>query len=314
MVTIREVAERAGVSVATVSRVINNKNNVKEETENKVLNVIEELNYIPNNIARTLYTKKSNTIGLVIPDITNPFFSEFYKQLEQSAEKYEQELFLFNSDYKLEREKVFLDILTSKSIDSAIIISDTLSEADLETINIPIVTVDRKISNNISSISIQNFEGGQKAVQYLISKKCKKIAHLSGDKDNIVAKDRKKGFVYEAEKNKMDYIVTESSYDIKKSVEDSIRLLTQYPQIDGIFAGNDIIAVGLVKALSKMKLKRKISIIGFDGIKLGKAITPEITTLVQPIEKIAFEAIEIIMKNKTKLHKKFAVDLLVRDT
>lgn len=314
MATIREVAARAGVSVATVSRVLNKNGYVKEETLEKVKQAIKDLNYTPNSVARTLFTKKSDTIGVLVPDITNPFFAELYKTIEKYAEQHDKQLFLFNSDYSLNKEKKFLKLITSRLIDSAIIVSDTLMESDLEAIEIPIVTVDRKISDNIPSISINNYQGAKEAVNYLLNRKCKVLAHITGPIGNTTASERKKGFIDEVNLQKVEYRMIQGSYDIKESVKTSITLLNQYPEIDGVFAGNDIIAVGLIKALSKINHPNSLSIIGFDGIRLGEEITPEITTLSQPIDAMAQEAIDIILTNTRQKHKVFDVNLLIRET
>lgn len=314
MATIIEVAKKAGVSVATVSRVLNKNGYVREETLKKVEKAIKELNYTPNSVARMLYTKKSDTIGVLIPDITNPFFSELYKSIEKHAEKYDQQLFLFNSDYSLAKEKKFLKLTSSKLIDSAIIVSDTLKEEHLINIDIPTVTIDRKISEKISSISIDNYQGAKEAVNYLLKRDCKMIAHITGPVGNNTADERKNGFLDKVNREEVQYRMIQGNYDIKDSVKTSLTLLKENPEIDGIFAGNDIIAVGLIKALSKINHPKSLAIIGFDGIRLGEEITPEITTLCQPIDAMACEAIEIIIKNRKQKHKVFEVDLLIRET
>lgn len=314
IVTIKEVAELAGVSVATVSRVLNKNGYVKAQTSAKVQNAIDKLNYTPNSVARTLFTKKSNTIGLLIPDITNPFFSELFKSVEKYAEAHGKLIFLFNSDYEIDRERKFLQLVTSRLIDSAIIVSDTLTEKDFDNIDIPIVTVDRKISNNISSLSINNYQGAKEAVKYLVGRNCQYIAHITGPKDNQTSIERKTGFLDEAKRQNIDNITVTGTYDIKESVNVSRILLEKHPNIDGIFAGNDIIAVGLIKGLNKMAYQKPLSIIGFDGIRLGEEITPEITTLSQPIDEIASKAIEILINNKKKTHYSFDVNLVIRET
>src|SRR5699024_7631245 len=211
-------------------------------------------------------------------------------------------------------EQKFLKLITSRLIESVIIVSDTLREEDIESIDVPIVTVDRKISKKISSISINNYDGAKEAVRYLLRRKCQTIAHISGPEGNNTAYQRKKGFLAEVKRRNVVYRMIQGDYDIKKSVKTSVTLLKENPEIDGIFAGNDIIAVGLIKALSKINHPKPLAIIGFDGIRLGEEVTPEITTLCQPIDAMACEAIDIIMNNKRHEHKIFDVDLLIRET
>lgn len=314
MATIRDVAKKAQVSVATVSRVINNQNCTKIETQKKVNNAIKELNYIPNSVAKTLYTKKSNTIGVLIPDINNPFFSELYKHIEYYADKWGQQLFLFNSNYDINKEKQVVKKFNSLLIDGAVIISEKLTESDLISINNPAVILDRQISKKVSSISVNNYEGGRRAGKYLLDSKCKTIVHIKGPKYNEVSKDRTRGFCDEVKNKKINYSIVQGDYDVEKTVRLFKKIFENNSDIDGIFAGNDIIAMGVIKALSIIKTQKKITIIGFDGIKLGGYITPELTTMRQPIDKIAKNAIEIIMKEKQQVHKTFDAELLIKET
>lgn len=314
MTTIKDVANKAEVSVATVSRVLNNKGYLKEETKKKVEKVIKELDYTPNSVAKTLYTKKSDTIGVLIPDITNPFFSELYTTIEDYAEKQGQQLLLFNSNYDINREKKLLKQLNSKLIDSVIIISENLTEKDLLNVRIPTVILDRKISEKISSISVDNYKGGKRAARYLLDSGCEMIAHITGPKYNEAAIERTKGFYDEMKNSKVKYTVVQGIYDVKKVVKLFLNLFRDHPTIDGVFAGNDIIAIGVIKALSRVGNNKKISIIGFDGISLGEDITPEITTMCQPIDEIASNAIDIIMSDKKQSHKTFNTKLLIRET
>src|SRR5699024_10971150 len=300
--TIKNVAEKAKVSVATVSRVLNNKGYVKETTKKEVEKAIKELNYVPNSFARALYAKQSNIIGVLIPDITNPFFSELYTKIEFYAERENQQLFLFNSNYDIKKEKKLIKQLNSKLIDSAIIISENLTEKDLLDIQIPTVILDRKLSENIPSICIDNYKGGREATRYLITCGCKMIVHITGPKYNEAATERARGFYDEINNNSNNYVVVQGNYNIKDTVNLFSDLLIKYPSIDGVFAGNDIIAMGVVKALSQKK-EKNISVVGFDGISLVEDITPEITTMRQPINDIAKHAVDIIMRRKKEFHK-----------
>lgn len=314
--TIYEVAKHAGVSVATVSRVLNNKGYVKASTRQKVEASIEKLDYTPNSIARKLFNKTTNTIGFLIPDIGNPFFPELYKQVEKYGEQAGCNILLFNSNYDQKREEKFLDLMHSKIIDAAIIVSDSMTADKLEELNFPIITLDRKISDSISSITVNNYGGARQAVSYLASVGCQSIAHITGPRKNFTAHERFRGYQDEVLERGLKPLVTVGDYTIQQAVNATNQLFEQYPAVDGIFASNDLVALGVIKTLTKKGVDlSKLNLIGFDGISLGTGISPEISTLVQPIEKIAKSAIDLLLHESEEIrHLVYEVELLKRET
>src|SRR5690606_38932945 len=175
MATIREVAKLAGVSVATVSRVLNNRGYVHEDTKKSVEQAIATLNYQPNAVARSLFKKTSNTIGFIIPDITNPFFPQLVRVVERTLRKAGYTVLLINSDEELEQELNIIELMTSKYVDGIIIVSDTLKKEHLQNVKVPVVALDRIISDDIPTIAINNYEGARQAVRYLKENGCKHI-------------------------------------------------------------------------------------------------------------------------------------------
>lgn len=316
MATIYEVAKHAGVSVATVSRVINKKGYVKASTRQKVEASIEQLNYTPNSIARKLFTKTTTTIGFLIPDIGNPFFPELYKRVEKYGEQAGCNILLFNSNYDENREQKFLDLMHSKIIDAAIVVSDSMTADRLEDLDFPIITLDRKISDKISSITVNNYAGARQAVTYLAKVGCQTIAHIAGPRDNFTALERLRGYQEEVSARGMKPLVTIGDYSIQEAVNATDQLFDLYPEVDGIFASNDLVALGVIKSLTKKGVDlSQLHLIGFDGIRLGVGISPEITTLVQPIEAIAKSAIDLLLHEKDEVqHLVYEVELLKRET
>lgn len=316
MATIYEVAKHAGVSVATVSRVINKKGYVKASTRQLVEASIEKLNYTPNSIARKLFTKATNTIGFLIPDIGNPFFPQLYKRVEKYAELAGCNVLLFNSNYDEKREEKFLDLMHSKIIDAAIIVSDSMTSDKITGLDFPIVTLDRKISETIPSITVNNYAGARQAVSYLASVGSQSIAHITGPRENFTALERFRGYQDEVLNHGMKSLVTVGDYTIQEAVNATNELFTLYPEVDGIFASNDLVALGVIKSLRMQGVDlRKLHLIGFDGILLGTGISPEITTLVQPIDEIAKSAIDLLLNQTDKIqHLIYEVELLKRET
>jgi LacI family transcriptional regulator len=298
MATIRDVAKLAGVSVATVSRVLNNQGYVHEDTRKNVKRAIQSLNYQPNAVARSLFKKTSKTIGFIIPDITNPFFPQLVKTVEETLSKAGYTILLFNSGEQLENELKLIELMISKYVDGIIIVSNTIKKEHLINVKVPIVALDRVISKDIPSISLNNYKGAREAVRYLISKGCSHIAHLQGPKDIHVADERLRGYINELEKNKMSKYIFTGNYDLKTSMESTIKLLSEHPEVDGVFAGNDIMAVGAIKAITTLGLQipNEIKVIGFDGIEWGIAITPELTTMEQPIYTLGEKSVELLLE------------------
>jgi len=301
MATIRSVAKLAGVSVATVSRVLNQRGYVHIETEKKVLKAIKELNYTPSIVARSLNNKKTNTIGLILPDITNPFFPELARAIEDVMQIYGYTVVLCNSDGSVEKEQEYIDILKQKYIDG-IIISTSNFVIDQELFSqIPIVTLDRHVtSEKIPSVEGGNYEGAKLATEFLLSTGCKHIAHLQGPETIRNARERRDGYidVLKAKGCFDGNLIVAADYDIKKATKVTFELLERDSSIDGIFAGNDLMAIGALKAIQMhgLRVPDDISVIGFDGIALGEMIYPELTTIAQPIYDMGAIAARILVK------------------
>jgi LacI family transcriptional regulator len=297
--TIKKVAQEAKVSVATVSRVLNSTGYVNEETRKKVLKVIEELDYKPNSVARSLFKKQSMTIALIVPNITNPFFPEVARAIEDVLSSKNYTLILCNSDDNAEKEKKYFEVMKQKYVDGVIVVTSTLTPQYIEEKGIPIVAVDRFIDANIPCISVNNIEGAKRAVQHLRATGCKKIAHIRGPKNITSAEDRYNGYLSEVKKEawfRPEYVKC-GNFNIEQTTAATKNLLENNPDIDGIFVGNDLMAVGVIKAAIQLgkRIPEDISIIGFDGINLCKMTNPEITTIAQPIYEIGSVAAQTLL-------------------
>ncbi|WML46201.1 LacI family DNA-binding transcriptional regulator [Neobacillus sp. PS3-40] len=319
MSTIKDVAAAANVSVATVSRVLNNNGYVNEDTRKRVVQAISKLNYIPNEVARSLFSKQSKTIALIVPDIKNPFFPEVARAIEDLMSSQEYTLILCNSDEKIEKEIMYLNAMKQKYVDGIIIVTSTLTPKHIEKSDIPIVALDRTISMDIPSVSVDNFEGGRQAVQYLKSIGCKKIAHIRGPHTIINADERFKGYIDEVKNESWfsDDLVVNGNHQVLETTKVTKELLMKHSDIDGIFAGNDYMAVGVLKAAEQLgiRIPEDLSVIGFDGIQLCQLTSPELTTMAQPIYELGYRAAELLLemiegKPISKLHYQFQVKLM----
>ncbi|MGD7045713.1 LacI family DNA-binding transcriptional regulator [Jeotgalibacillus proteolyticus] len=298
MATIKQVAHEAGVSVATVSRVLNDKGYVHQDTRKAVLKAIEDLDYNPNSVARSLFKKTSNTIGLLIPDITNPFFPQLVRAVEDVMYPKGYTTILFNSDENIQHELDYLKGMTSKYIDGFIIVSNTLKWEHLAPLNVPVVALDRHIDNKIASVTIDNYESSRRALEFLVDRGCKRIAHLAGPSHVFTSGERRRAYQDFMNEEGLDSIIQQGAYELQSGMLNTMQLLTKDKQIDAIFAGNDVMAIGALKAAAKLGIKvpKELSVMGFDGVEWGTAVTPELTTMQQPIYQIGKKAAEMLLK------------------
>lgn len=304
-VTMKDIAERVGVSKTTISMVINKKDSsISEETKRKILDVIKETGYIPNNVARGLNTNKSGTIAIIIPDISNPFFSELSRAVEDIANKLGYNMILCNSDNNSQKENRYVHLLISKLIDGVILIpgEDSSESAKLLKLNdVPFVFVDRYIEEfeEYPGIFFNNKLGIQCGVEYLYKKGKRKIALVSGPKDIVVNKKRIDGYREIMQKYKIydETLIFQSEFSLEGGINITNNIIDTKKDIDAIFYSNDIMAIGGMKALKRRKYKipKDIGIMGFDGIKLSKMLEPELTTIQQPIYKMGEEACKLIV-------------------
>lgn len=304
-ITMKDIAEKVGVSKTTVSMVINKKDsNISEETKKKIYDVIEETGYIPNNIARGLNTKKSGSIAIIIPDISNPFFSELSRAVEDVANKLGYNVILCNSDNNSNKEKKYVELLISKLIDGVILIPGQESEASAKLLKlngIPFVFVDRYIKGfeDYPGIYFDNKQGIKCGIEYLYVQGKRNIVFVSGPKKINVNKERINGYkeimteygIY----NKS--LIFESTFSLEGGIEITNKIIDECEFFDAIFYSNDIMAIGGMKTLKRRKYKipKDILIMGFDGITLSRMIEPELTTIQQPIYSMGQQACKLII-------------------
>ncbi|MCO1603418.1 LacI family DNA-binding transcriptional regulator [Desulfosporosinus nitroreducens] len=303
MATIRDVARLAGVSVATVSRVINKTDSVNPETAGQVMKAIEQLQYEPNAVARGLAGKKMGIIALILPDILNPFFPALARGVEDVAHKKGLTVILGNSDDLGLKESSYIKVLKKKYVDGFIFASNTIHEEDVEALRkeqIPIVLLDRGLNTaSCAVIRSNNREGSKLAVKHLIEQGCQKIAHIYGPQEFITARERMLGYEEIAGRLR-EYspsLMEQGNFDIESGRKAVEQLLVRHPDLDGIFAGNDLMAVGALKALHErgIRVPEQVKVCGFDGIGLTEITEPELTTIAQPVYEMGGLAAQILL-------------------
>ena len=306
-VTIKDIARYAGVSTATVSKVINKKDsNISEDTRAKVLRVVKEYGYVPNRVASSMVTKKTKTLGLVIPNIANPFFPEVARGAEDKANQEGYNLILCNTDDKVEKEDSYISMLQEKMVDGIIFTASsgrlTISES-LKKINVPVITVDRDIEDlkTKGKITVDNVSGAYAAVKYMLSRGYKRIIHICGPLTSTPTKMRILGFekaMIEAGYNKEDLLVIDGEYLSHSGEEAIMKVINSGYKFDGVFCGNDLIALGAIKALKRNNyiIPNDIGIVGYDDIYMSRMIDPELSTVNQPTYDMGYKAAELLIK------------------
>ncbi|MFW5749619.1 MAG: LacI family DNA-binding transcriptional regulator [Halanaerobium sp.] len=307
-IDIYKIADEAGVSKSTVSRVINNKVGVKDSTREKVNRVIQDLNYKPNSSAKGLASKKTNTIGLVISDITDPFFAMFVKGAERKAMEANYNIMLANSHWMVEEELKCVQMFEEGRVDGILMISGGSEEKldnylnNLASNNLDIVVIDRKIKNKkIPKLNSDNLDAGCRATKYLLELGHRKIAHIKGEDiaSSDASKDRVKGYKKAlAEAGIEEEIIYPGYFAREEAYHSTKKLLQDHPEITAIFYASDMMAVGGLKALKDMGLKvpEDISIISIDGLEMAALMDPPITTLAQPAFKMGYLGMEKLIK------------------
>ena len=301
MASIREVAKLAGVSPATVSRVMNGTANVDSDKRERVLRAIDETGFKPNELARALFKKSSKIIGVIIPDIENPFFSELANVIEKEAYKNGYKLVLCNAHNDKEKELQNIDMLNQMKADGIIIMTNNENlKEDLRECGVPFVILDRKIKGMEDSACIEtdNYKGGVLATKHLVECGCKNIVCMRGPQKFSSAKNRFIGYEDICKELNIDIKFVESDYDYEFGMKSAKEILTKYPEVDGVIACNDMAAIGAYKVFvgNGYKIPEDIQLIGFDNIRLSHMLTPELTTINQPIDMMGIKAVEIIIR------------------
>jgi len=324
MSSIREVAKLAKVSPATVSRVMNGTANVAPEKRERVLKAISQTSFVPNELARSLYKKSSKTIGLIIPSIRNPFFTQFASVIDDVAKENGYRLFLCNVGDNLEEERAALRKMAASSVDGVIIASTHAEiQKDLEACLLPVIVVDSVFdTKNVNAyIYCDYYEGGRLAVQHLYEEcGCRNIVCIRGPQHIYTAKARYEGYRDYCLEHGIHEQTVDCDYDFIRGMEMTRELLETYPEVDGILACDDIVAISTYKVLynKQISVPDQIQLVGFDDIAMSTLLTPEMTTIQQPIEAMARTAAELLLEKKIPEKEGeqfvFPISLAVRET
>lgn len=319
-----EIAKLAGVSKSTVSRVFNHPEKVSEATKQIVYDVVNKLNFHPNVVARSLRLKKTNTIGMIIPDITNSFFSELVKGVQINAYKNNYTVFIGNSLENDDMENEIIQGFLSRKVDGLIIVTTSTFPKYLNELNVPTIFVDRIISDDsFPQITSDNEKGGYIGLKYLISKRRKNILVVHGPLKFTNIPKRLEGCKKACEEyNRLNphENVTMDTYELSKvsiSAGEYVGtlILRNIDKYDAIFALSDLLALGILKKIKKyIKIGHEISLLGYDDIKEDRFVDPELSTIRQDkfgMGKIAFDFVFSMVKGEKLIKNKIFLPVKV---
>lgn len=302
MASIIDVAKKAGVGIATVSRVINNSGYVKKETRERVESIIAEIGYVPNEIARSMTLQKNNIVAFILPNSTHLFFGELLFFVEEELFNYGYKMMVCNSSMKKEKDIAYIDLLKKNRVDSIILLTNNDVEPYLDK-RLPIVSFDRTFEG-VSFVSSDNYTGGVMAAQHLIKKGCKKYMFIGDDAQGIhttvhteVSK-RRIGFFDELAKHGITNIINvEYPLGNYTYIPDYVhQIIHSHPEVDGIFCISDAVAAEVVSNLERrgLKVPDDVKVIGFDGARSFLNLGKRLTSIGQSPKLIASAIAEII--------------------
>ncbi|WP_347553179.1 LacI family DNA-binding transcriptional regulator (plasmid) [Pseudalkalibacillus hwajinpoensis] len=296
-VKLDDVAKAAGVTLTTVSRVINNRGYISERTRKKVKEAMEELHYYPNDLARSLYKKKTRFIGLIVPTISNPFFGELTFYVENMLADLGYKVVLCNSLDNQKKEESYSEMLIRHQVDGIIVCSHNRGISTYQRQNIPVVAIDRYLSTTVPVISSDNYKGGKMAVEHLIDKGCKNIVHINGPAQLETPTQLRRKAYEDIVTNPITYEI-QDVFDGQQAIELIRKIFSEVPQVDGIFASDDMIGVSCLNVAREkgIKVPEELKIVGYDGTKTLMNIQPNLTTIRQPIESLAQTTVSTLLK------------------
>lgn len=330
---IRDIAKISGVGVSTVSRVLNNHPDVKESTRERVLAVIRESNYVPNNSARILKQNNTKNIGVLVKGVFNPFFSELINVIGSKINEKNYTMILQQNDYVLEHEvENIISFVKEKRLQGIICLGGNfidLDEDSFKNIDVPVVltsvnTVSPLGRDKYSTVGIDNLQASYSATEYLIKKGHTNIALMIGEENDFcVSWWRYKGYIkalreYDIEVNDDNLLI--GDYDTKKAYEETLKFLKRRKDITAIFAISDFMAIGAARAVvdSGLVVGKDVSILGFDGMDISCYYNPGISSIKQPKKEMAEKSVEILFEllkgNGENKHILLDTELLERES
>lgn len=297
---IKDVAKVAGVSPTTVSRVLNDRGYISQGTRKKVYDAMKAIDYTPNEIARALLNNRTYLVGVIVPSISSPFHGQVVQYVEQFLAKKNYKTLLCNSRNRPDVEREYVSMLRRNQVDGIIVGTHNDDLKEYEEAKLPVVAIDRYITEDVATISCDNYKVGQMATERLIAKGCRNILCIRGNSRlKMPGNDRSRAYLDTIERHHYEPLILEVEF--VKSFEEKEKLISdmldEHPEIDGVFAGDDTLAVLVMHLAGKkgLEIPKDLKVIGVDGAEQTLNMVPDLTTIQQPIEAIARVAVETLI-------------------
>lgn len=303
--TIQDVARAARVSPATVSRVLNGRQDVDAAMAARVRTAVTALNYRPNGLARGLRRRATMVVGVIISDVTNPFFTSMVRGVEDGAQDAGYSVVLANSDEDLAKEGRYMEVAAAEQFAGVVLSAASASQTDASVLleyNIPIVTVDRRLrAANLDSVTVNNRAAARDATQHLLDQGCQRIAFVAGRRETTTARDRLAGYrdALAATGHQPDRkLIAYGDFRIEGGYAAARELLNLDPRPDGIFISNNLMTIGALDALAEAGLSYPddIAVVSFDDIPSPPEARTRISTVSQPTYEIGRRAVDILLR------------------
>jgi len=298
-----EIAKKAGVSTATVSRALNNNGAVRDKTRQKILRIAEELHYKPNPIARSLSRKKTDTIGVILPELIDEFFMEIIRGLDEEAYRTNHYIIVSSSHSQRNIIETLLEFMASGRVDGVVLMAPQLQAAAFELLGkskkpVVLLNVNNCFDEGVS-FNINNFQGAYSIVEHVINHGYKKVAMILGPEGNCDAEARYEGCKQALQNNNIQLdndLIVRGDFKSPSGYYGFLRLISQKNKPEVIFAANDMMAVGVYEAArnSNIKIPEDIAVVGFDDIFLSRILQPRLTTVHVPIAELGSKAIRYL--------------------
>ena len=331
-VTMKDIAEEAGVSKATVSRVINNDAYVSEDTKKRVMKLVRKYDYKPHTVAQGLARDLSHTLGLMIPgpprDITDPFFLEFLHGVGNKAAEYSYSLSLPTVSEK-DKKELYEEGINFNQLDGVIVVNPKVNDFRIEYFqeeDLPFVFLGRPLEDrdDVCWVDGDNVGGAHEAVEYLIEQGHEKIACMTGPEEFVASRLRVEGYKQAIEENNLEFdesLIIKGEFTRDSGYQKMKELLARDTSFSAVFVVSDSMAIGAIRALKEenIAVPDECAVMGFDGIDLGAYTEPRLTTVRQPAYELGEEAVESLIslingQKNFECHKVLDLELLIRDS
>lgn len=321
--TMKDVARKAGVSLGTVSNVLNNSATVRPKNREKVLWAVEELGFRSNMVARALKTKVSKDIGLIIPSINNPFYPELARGVEDVANRAGLTVFLCNDDRDIQKERHYIESLIAKNISGLILVKPQISLAEIDDVCklMPVILVDvgAPLGSSYNVISVDDRSGITQGLQLLYDHGHTKIAFIRGLQDSLSSQDRFDAYIQFLKSNLLPLhqeYVYQGNYDWTGGYDAARFLLSLPDPPTAIFSSNDLMALGCIKAAQEIGLKipEDLSILGYDNLDITGYCNPRLTTINQPKYEMGTSSVKMLLRCMNQSDRKHCEKLILPTT